>query len=208
MVIDTIVFVYKQFACHSYNIIETTATKGTAEKVKIATIDTMLTFYLAFLYTNRPYYNAFLDRTVCMAAYLFEVQQQNRLEQKGLLKRFSINCYGHQETVEEIKAEKARKHIELKDKKGTREYEEWFLSYQPYKKYMNVTQTITTPLKKQTEQKTLRARSSPTQTPIKQLGKKRNRRTKGKRRNINPYTQKKFNIKRFMNRMISRKQKK
>jgi hypothetical protein len=33
--------------------------------------------------------------------------------------------------VEEMRAEKAAKFRELKDKKGTREYDEWFLSYRP-----------------------------------------------------------------------------
>ena len=66
-----------------------------------------------------------------MANYLFEVQEKNRLAQKGVLKRFSINCIGHQETVEEMKAEKAEKFIELKGKKNDPEYEEWFLRYRP-----------------------------------------------------------------------------
>jgi hypothetical protein len=66
-----------------------------------------------------------------MSKYLFEVQEKNRLKQKGLLKRFSINCIGHQETVEEMRAEKTEKFAELKDKKGKPEYEEWFLRYRP-----------------------------------------------------------------------------
>jgi hypothetical protein len=68
-----------------------------------------------------------------MAQFLFEVQQKNRLQQKGLLRRFSISCYGHQETVEEMRAEKAEKFKELKDhkKKQDKEYEEWFLRYRP-----------------------------------------------------------------------------
>ena len=94
---------------------------------KIATIDTMLSFYLAFLYAGRDYYDE--ERLVCMAQYLFEVQSRNRLEQKGLLRRFSISCYGHQETLEEIRAKKAEMYSELK--KGTDEYEEWFLRYVP-----------------------------------------------------------------------------
>jgi len=53
------------------------------------------------------------------------------LTQKGLLKRFSINCMGHQETVEEMREEKATKYNELKDKKKDKEYEEWFLRYRP-----------------------------------------------------------------------------
>lgn len=126
---DTVAFIYKPIACHSYNII-----KIDGKDVKVATIDTMLSFYLAFLYTNRKYYSDFSDRIVCMARFLFDVQQKNRLEQKGLLKRFSIECYGHQETIEEMRAIKAEKYKELKDKPNDKEYEEWFLSYRPEKK--------------------------------------------------------------------------
>jgi hypothetical protein len=97
--------------------------------VKVATIDTMLSFYLAFLYANRPYYDK--DRILCMSKYLFDVQEKNRLAQKGLLKRFSINCIGHQETVEEMRAEKAKKYNELKNKKKDAEYDSWFLKYRP-----------------------------------------------------------------------------
>jgi hypothetical protein len=121
---DTIAFIYEPLACHSYNII-----KEGGYDVKVATIDTMLSFWLAFLYSNRPYYDK--DRILCMSNYLFEVQEKNRLAQKGLLKRFSINCMGHQETVEEMRAEKAEKFTELKGKKKDPEYEEWFLRYRP-----------------------------------------------------------------------------
>jgi hypothetical protein len=123
---DTIVFIYKPVACHSYNIL-----KIHGQSVKIATIDTMLSFYLAFLYTDRPYYIEFSDRILCMSKFLFDVQQKNRLEQKGLLKRFSIICYGHQESVEELRAEKAAKFKDLQSKRGTRDFEEWFLNYRP-----------------------------------------------------------------------------
>jgi hypothetical protein len=121
---DTIAFIYEPLACHSYNVV-----KDSGYDVKIATIDTMLSFWLAFLYANRPYYDK--DRILCMAKYLFDVQEKNRLAQKGLLKRFSINCMGHQETVEEMRAEKAEKYNELKDKKKGQEYDEWFLRYRP-----------------------------------------------------------------------------
>lgn len=123
---ETIAFIYKPIACHSYNILNIHG-----EKVKIATIDTMLSFYLAFLYADRPYYNQFLDRILCMSKFLFDVQQKNRLQQKGLLKRFSITCYGHQESVEEIRAEKAKKYKELKSKGDKKEFDEWFLNYKP-----------------------------------------------------------------------------
>ena len=91
----------------------------------------MLSFYLAFLYADRPYYNEYLERILCMSKFLFEVQQKNRLKQKGLLKRFSIICYGHQESVEEIRASKAAKYKELKEKGNKEELNEWFLNYKP-----------------------------------------------------------------------------
>jgi len=123
---DSILFIYKPIGCHSYNIL---MSKG--KKVKVATIDTMLSFYLAFLYANKSYYNEFLERILCMSKFLFDVQQKNRLSQKGLLKRFSITCYGHQESIEEMKAEKAAKYKEFKKTNNKKMFEEWFLNYRP-----------------------------------------------------------------------------
>jgi hypothetical protein len=123
---ETVAFLYKTTGCHSYNVL-----MQDKKKIKIATIDTMLNFYLAFLYTNRPYYQKFTDRILCMAKFLFDVQQKNRLEQKGLLKRFSITCYGHQESREDMRAEKAEKFKELQGKRGSPEFEEYFLNYRP-----------------------------------------------------------------------------
>jgi hypothetical protein len=130
---DTIAFIYEPLACHSYNII-----KQDDLQVKIATIDTILSFYLAFLYANRPYYDK--DRILCMANFLFDVQEKNRLTQHVLLKRFSLNCMGHQQTIEEMRAEKAQKYIELKNKKDSKEYQEWFLRYRPLDNQANNTQ--------------------------------------------------------------------
>lgn len=89
----------------------------------------MLSFYLAFLYANRPYYDP--ERLLCMSEYLFIVQSKNRLKQKGLLKRFTTNCYGKQETMEDIRASKANKFKELQNKRNSKEYEEYFLRYTP-----------------------------------------------------------------------------
>ena len=121
---DMICFIYEPLACHSYNVIQD---KG--YKINIATIDTILSFYLAFIYIKRSYYS--VDRLLCMATFLFEVQQKNRLEQRGLLRRFSIECVGHQETVEEMRANKSEKYKELKGKQGTPEYDEYFMRYRP-----------------------------------------------------------------------------
>jgi len=121
---DTVAFIYEPLACHSYNVI-----KINNQSIKIATIDTMLSFYLAFLYSNKDYYD--IDRILCMSQFLFKVQQHNRLKQKGLLKRFSVECYGHQETLEEIRAKKNKLFLSLKNKKNTKEYEQHFMKYRP-----------------------------------------------------------------------------
>lgn len=126
---DTICYVYEPVGCHSYNLIQLGA-----REIKIATIDTMLSFYLAFLYGYDEFGEEYADRVLCMSQFLFDVQQKNRLSQKGLLKRFSIACYGHQETKEEMRAHKAKVFGELKGQKGSRLYEENFLSYKPGEK--------------------------------------------------------------------------
>ena len=127
---ETVAFIYKPLACHSYNVIK----KGN-KSIRVATIDTMLSFYFAFYYSDREYYDE--NRILCMAQYLFNVQQKNRLEQKGLLKRFSINCYGKQDTLEEMRNTKALKYKELKGKRNSKEYESWFLRYIPFEENLD-----------------------------------------------------------------------
>ena len=121
---DILAFIYKPIACHNYNTLHI----GNQE-INVATIDTILSFYLAFMYSKAIYY--YKDRILCMAQFLFEVAQKTRLLQKGLLKRFSASCYGKEETLESIRAKKSEKFTELKEKRNTREYEEWFLKYNP-----------------------------------------------------------------------------
>ena len=121
---NSVAFLYEPIACHNYNKIEVNGMD-----LNIATIDTMLTFYFGFLYTKKSYYHK--DRILCMAMFLFNVQEKNKLDQTGILKRFSIECYGKQPALEDIRAEKTSMFKELANKKGTREYDEWFLKYNP-----------------------------------------------------------------------------
>lgn len=121
---ETLAFIYQTKACYSYN--EYTIKKD-GLKLRIATIDTILHFYLAFLFTNRKYYDK--TRLLCLAQFLFVLQQKNRLKQIGLLKRFSIDCYGINETIDSIRHKKTQKYKTLDPK--TTEYEKWFLKYAP-----------------------------------------------------------------------------
>jgi hypothetical protein len=128
---EPIVFIYSPIACHSYNEVEI----GT-QVVKIATIYTMLTFYLTFIYANKSHYNQ--DRLFCMAKYLFELQSKNRLTRKGVLKHYSIDCYGEQESLEDILAIRSEKFKELKKDQDSDEYKQWFLKYEPANKNKNI----------------------------------------------------------------------
>lgn len=121
---ETVAYIYRPISCHSYNTI--TVDK---KEVNIATIDTMLSFYLAFLYADKKYYDK--NRILCMSAYLFQVEEHNRLAQKGVLKRFSTKCYGKQETLEDIRSKKNQLFKELSKTRKSTEYEKAFLKYEP-----------------------------------------------------------------------------
>ena len=126
----TVAFVYEPSpgACHNYNVI-----RVHGKDVNIATTDTILSFYLLFLYINRPYYDR--DRLLCMSQYIYDLQYDNLTKNEGIFKRFSKPCIGKQVTLKDIKNVKSHMFNKLKDKKGTREYEEWFLNYNPIEKY-------------------------------------------------------------------------
>lgn len=117
-------YIYEPIACHSYNEI-TIDTK----QIKIATIETILAFYLSFLYANMPHYDK--DRLICIAMFLFQLKQQHRLDQKGIIKNFSIDCYGKQTTLEDIRSEKTEKFKEYSNDRSGREYQMRFLKYIP-----------------------------------------------------------------------------
>jgi hypothetical protein len=121
---ETLVIIYEPNACHSYNKI-----RIQKKDFKIATIDTILSFYLAFIHADRKYYD--VNRLLCLAQHLFTMQQRNRLKQHGLLKRFSINCYGKQDTLDTMRAEKAEMFEKLKGKRGGPEWDRYFLKYIP-----------------------------------------------------------------------------
>jgi hypothetical protein len=126
----TVACLYCPIACYSYNEITLNH-----RLVKIASIDTILSFYLAFIYVNKTPYDK--DRILCMAEILFNIEQKHRTENDGILKRFSVDCYGKQKTLIDIRAEKTEKFKELSGKKTIEsrhireEFDWWFLRYRP-----------------------------------------------------------------------------
>jgi hypothetical protein len=108
-----------------------------------------MSFYLAFLYAGANYY--YNDRILCTAKFLFELEQKNRLAQTGVLKRFTPQCIGVQETMESIRAKKSEKFEELRGKRGSEEYEKYFLKYSPGELDKRKNKAIDVDVKQQTD---------------------------------------------------------
>ena len=162
---DIIVVIFEPIACHNYNII-----RYHSKSIKIGTIDTMLSFYLAFLYSDLPQDEK--EKILCMSSFLFSLQRKNKLNQKGLFKRFSYKCIGTQKSLETIRQEKTKKYQELKNKRNTKEYDLYFLKYYPGEK-----------VKKERKEKDEKKNGRKTQKKIKKNNKNKQSKTK-KNKNI------------------------
>ena len=123
-------FLFEPIACHSYNKITIDG-----KKVLVATMETILSLYLAFLYAKMPYYNK--ERLLCISKLLYNIIQQNKLANKGILKRFSLDCYGKQPTLADMRSEKNEKYKHFKESdidRDSKEYNMWFFKYDPAEK--------------------------------------------------------------------------
>ena len=145
---DIVCMLFKPDSCRSFNTIRLDNLT-----VKVASIDTLLNYFLAFIYADQKYYDE--TAIMCMAQYLFTVQKHNRLKQKGLLRRFSLSCYGESDTKASLLTKKARVFEELKHQRHSPEFDRWFLNYNP----VTATKAKSSPsrtktLKKQKQSKT------------------------------------------------------
>ena len=113
--------IYKADACYSYNKI-----KVHNKTYNIATIFTILSLYLTFLYTDGEYYD--LKKIKCTSNMLQDIYNRKKVN-KGILKIYTVDCIGDQVTFEDILAEKKKAFKNIK--KGDKEYDKWFLRYTP-----------------------------------------------------------------------------
>ena len=67
-----------------------------------------------------------------MSEYLLQLQIKNRLSQKGILRRFTYNCYGYQKTLEDLRGEKSDIYNKLKLKKNFKNSKEYKLNFFRY----------------------------------------------------------------------------
>ena len=132
---ETVASVYNPVACHNYNkiIIDN-------KPVRIATMDTLMSFYLAFLFSNE--FEKYQDRILCMANYLFKIMEDNRANNEGVLKRFNMECIGKQHTKTDLLQLKQNKYYELQQHRNQKEFDNWFLKYNPNKFYKSQTKKI------------------------------------------------------------------
>ena len=176
---DTIAFVYSPIACHSYNVI-----RVGGKPTNIATIDTILSMYLAFIYAGKQYYDT--RRLICMSEFLFDVQKKARLAQKGVLKRFTLDCYGEQETLESMRQQKTQMFESLRSDKSSDEWHKWFLRYTPggenTKNVIIKPSTRSTPLKKSPSFKIRKTKTTTRRRVYNSVSKKRGSKKRGSKK--------------------------
>ena len=97
--------VYQPTSCHNYNAVPFEADHK--KSIRIATIDTIMAFSLAFYYSGQTRYDR--NYILCRAKILFDIQKKTKLLQTGILKRFNSSFLGHTKSLSEILEEKLAK---------------------------------------------------------------------------------------------------
>tara|TARA_X000000950_G_scaffold15348_1_gene16630 strand:- start:1996 stop:3546 length:1551 start_codon:yes stop_codon:yes gene_type:complete len=118
-----VAIIYEPIACYSYMTV-----KYNNKNYRIASVFTLLSMYILFTYMDKcNLYN--VNRIMCIANIIFDINEKNF--GKGLFKEIPIECYGEMLTLEKIIERKTEQFKKLKDKRGTKEYDLWFLKYDP-----------------------------------------------------------------------------
>jgi hypothetical protein len=153
---ELLAIIFKTESCYSYHLISSSSKKTKREKkneikeeikeeedeiinislprkaIKIASIETIMTFYFAFLYVeDEKEFDS--KRIACFVQQLYNFIKTKSSIQKGILKRYTTDCYGHQNDLRDQRAIKQEKYKELTEKNQlkSKEFEEWFLNYVP-----------------------------------------------------------------------------
>jgi hypothetical protein len=109
---------YEVNACHSYH---------TFDGIHIASIPTILQFFFAYLYTDSDSENiAYIQ---CIAQRLVEIAHTKPKRRFALLT--PIECIGKQETLIEIRKEKAKLYEKVSKNKGSVDFLRYFFTYTP-----------------------------------------------------------------------------
>lgn len=90
-----LVVIYNSTSCYAYKHVDGT---------NILSIDSMLSFMYAYLFTTRSY--LVLDKIKCAINILLNLQAKHINSLKPIWKRFDLQCYGHQPTMDDVKRKK------------------------------------------------------------------------------------------------------
>jgi hypothetical protein len=123
---DIVARIFLPTGCHNYNKI-----KYKSKEIKVATVDTMLNYYLAFMYSTMTKQEQY--KILCMSEFLTNIVKKNRSNNEGMLKRFSLNCIGTQKSLALIRKERSEIYDKLKNDKNSKMYQKYFLKYYPSK---------------------------------------------------------------------------
>lgn len=126
----TVATLYEPLACHAY-----VRVKLGRSMIQVATIETMMSLFLAFLFTKCK--SSCSHRILCLCEYLMRVRTKHPASGRGVTRVFAEDCYGKQKTLTDMRAEKTAKYRELRGKRSrSKEFESWFLRYNPYEASM------------------------------------------------------------------------
>lgn len=115
--------VFETQACHSYH--------GMPDGTKVASIPTILQFFMAFLYADSKTRKEIdINRLMCIAQRLVDLAQGEKHS-----RRFHfltpLDCLGDQETLADVRVSKAKLYTELSKNKGSPEFLRSFFAYNP-----------------------------------------------------------------------------
>ena len=139
----TLVRVYETNACHSYHL----APNG----LHIASIPTLLQFFLSALYGPDKLVNKPEQQFLCVADHLMNLANNNVKRRYKLLT--PITCLGKQKGLIDMRAEKSELYNKLKENKNSREFLEYFFQYNPLENTKTQRQSIRKMLRKTLKRK-------------------------------------------------------
>lgn len=120
---EIVAIIYEPIACYSFITIN-----HDNKNYRIASIFTLLSMYFLFTYMDKcKLYNT--NRIMCIANIIYDINEKNF--GKGIFKEIPVDCYGEMHTLQKILEEKTDQFKKLKNKRNSKEYELWFLKYDP-----------------------------------------------------------------------------
>ena len=117
-----LVRVFETSACHSFH--------KTTSGLRIASIPTLLQFFFAMMYGDHYTHEVLSeDRLICVAQHLVDMANGDAKRRYKLLT--PIECIGHQESLIDIKKNKADVYSDVSKDKTSRNYLKYFFTYVP-----------------------------------------------------------------------------